>query len=462
MSSGQGSSSLLRPVGAGGARGDAAPILRRVAPDEVRLGHFIHAIDGSWLNHPFWKTKFLLVDRADLEALRASRVEAVLIDEARSVVDAQSRAERSSASGAGDIPTAKRALASAVPTSTAPMIDPRAAPADPPPPPQSCTVVEEVARAAQIVNRSKRVVMQMFGEARLGKVVETARVLSVVDEISSSVARNASALVSLARLKSADDYTYMHSVAVCALMINLARQLRIGDESLVRELGVAGLLHDIGKVGIPRHVLNKPGRLSDEEFELMRRHPGHGYRLLHDAGTESEIVLDVCLHHHERIDGRGYPDGLSGEAIGMFARMGAICDVYDAVTSERGYKTAWEAGDSLARMLKWEGHFDQRILHAFIRSIGVYPVGTLVRLHSDRLALVLELNPEDLTRPVVRVFHSIASAARIPAHDVDLMSPSVEDSIVSRENPRDWNLAPWKAQWSALMGLDRSLVAGGG
>ncbi|MBW7923269.1 MAG: HD-GYP domain-containing protein [Burkholderiaceae bacterium] len=450
MSSG---AAIREPVRAGqsaGAPGEAAPVLRRIAPGEVRLGHFIHAIDGSWLSHPFWKTKFVLADPADLAALRASAVEAVLIDEARSVVEAEVRPAPPPASQAA-VRVTERAPAS-----------PKAPSADPAPLPQSCSVVEEVARAAQIVNRSKRVVMQMFNQARLGRVIETARVLSVVDEISSSVARNSSALVTLARLKTADDYTYLHSVAVCALMVNLARQLRIGDEALVRELGVAGLLHDIGKIGIPGQVLNKPGRLSDEEFALMREHPGYGHRLLRDAGTESEIVLDVCLHHHERIDGRGYPDGLSGDAIGMFARMGAICDVYDAVTSQRAYKTAWEAGDSLARMLKWEGHFDPAILRAFIRSMGVYPVGTLVRLRSDHLALVLELNAEDLTRPVVRVFHSIAGAARIPVRDLDLMSPSVDDSIVSRESPRDWNLMPWKAQWSALMGLGRGLVAGAG
>jgi putative nucleotidyltransferase with HDIG domain len=427
-------------------------MLKRIAPDEVRLGHFIHAIDGSWLSHPFWKTKFVLADPADLAALRASGVEAVLIDEARSVVETEMRPAATSASqDASRVP--KQAPASSGDGLRAPSVAPA-------PLPQSCSVAEEVARAAQIVNRSKRVVMQMFSQARLGKVVETARVLSVVDEISSSVARNSSALVTLARLKTADDYTYLHSVAVCALMVNLARQLRVGDESLVRELGVAGLLHDIGKVGIPRQVLNKTGRLSDEEFALMREHPGHGHRLLREAGTESEVVLDVCLHHHERIDGRGYPDRLSGDAIGLFARMGAICDVYDAVTSERAYKTAWDAGDSLARMLRWEGHFDPTILHAFIRSIGVYPVGTLVRLRSDRLALVLELNPDDLTRPVVRVFHSAAGAGRIPVQDVDLASSSVDDSIVSRERPRDWKLVPWKARWSALMGLDPDLVDG--
>lgn len=444
----------VRPPEGAGAREGMAPILRRIAPDEVRLGHFIHAIDGSWLSHPFWKTKFVLADPADLHALRASRVEAVLIDEARSVVDAEAGPAPSTASRDGS------GAAQRAPTSPIAEKPPELA-VDIEPVPQSCSVVDEVARAAQIVNRSKRVVMQMFSQARLGKVVETARVLSVVEEISSSVARNSSALVTLARLKSADDYTYLHSVAVCALMVNLARQLRIGDEALVLELGVAGLLHDIGKVGVPRHVLNKPGRLSDEEFELMRGHPGHGHRLLREADTESEIVLDVCLHHHERIDGRGYPDRLAGDAIGMYARMGAICDVYDAVTSDRAYKTAWEAGDSLARMLKWEGHFDPVILRAFIRSIGVYPVGTLVRLRSDRLALVLELNSGDLTRPVVRIFHSIGSAARIPVHDVDLMSSSIEDSIVSRESPRDWNLTPWKEQWSALMGLDPGLVGGG-
>ena len=159
--------------------------------------------------------------------------------------------------------------------------------------------------------------------------------------------RNAGALLGLVRLKSHDDYTFMHSVAVCTLMVVLSRRMGL-TEAQVCEAGLAGLLHDVGKARIPLAVLNKPGALSADEYRLVQGHPRLGHDMLAEAGVPTAAVLDVCLHHHERPDGQGYPEGLCGADFSLQARMGAVCDVYDAITSNRPYKSGWGPADSIA------------------------------------------------------------------------------------------------------------------
>jgi putative nucleotidyltransferase with HDIG domain len=229
-----------------------------------------------------------------------------------------------------------------------------------------------------------------------------------------------------------DDYSYMHSVAVCALMISLARQLGM-DEAGCRVAGLAGLLHDIGKAVMPLEVLNKPGRLTEPEFAIMRSHPVRGHQLLLDGKGCSEATLDVVLHHHERMDGTGYPHRLADEGITQLARMGAVCDVYDAITSNRPYKAGWDPAESIARMASWKGHFDSGLFSAFVRSLGIYPTGSLVRLESGRLAVVLEQNPASLVAPVVKVFFSTKSQMPITAERLDLAQRGCTDRIVGRE-----------------------------
>jgi putative nucleotidyltransferase with HDIG domain len=177
---------------------------------------------------------------------------------------------------------------------------------------------------------------------------------------------SASALRCLERLRSIDNYTYAHSVAVGSLMLALARHMGM-DAGAVRDCGLAGLLHDIGKATVPSDILNKPARLTPAEFEAVKLHPVAGHALLRAAGGLPDIVLDVCLHHHERYDGKGYPSGLRGEAISLEARMCAVCDVYDAITSPRPYKAAWSRPEALRRMADWtrEGHFDPTVFAAF-------------------------------------------------------------------------------------------------
>ena len=309
-------------------------------------------------------------------------------------------------------------------------------------------MADELHEAAAICNRSKTAVLSMFREARLGHAVDAESCLPLVEEISNSVTRNPGALVSLARLKSQDEYTYMHSVAVCALMIALGRQLGLDGDAL-RVVGMAGLLHDLGKAVMPADVLNKPGKLTDDEFRLIQRHPERGHELLSQAGEVSEIVLDVCLHHHEKIDGSGYPHRLAGDAIGLHARMGAVCDVYDAITSNRPYKQGWDPAESIGRMAGWRrGHFDETVFQAFVRSLGIYPTGSLVRLRSGRLAVVVEQNAASLTAPMVKVFYSTRAQMHVAPELVDLSRPGCADRITGRESNREWKFPHLDELWA--------------
>jgi putative nucleotidyltransferase with HDIG domain len=309
------------------------------------------------------------------------------------------------------------------------------------------TMNEELNRASKIVDRSKEAITSMFHEARMGGAFNIEHAVSLVEEITASVMRNPDALIGLARLKTKDDYTYMHSVAVCALMVSLARQLGLSDEQ-TRESGLAGLLHDIGKMAIPLEILNNPGKLTDAEFNVVKDHPMAGHQMLLEGGAVGETTLDVCLHHHEKMDGTGYPKQLSGDAISVFARMGAVCDVYDAITSNRPYKQGWCPSESLRKMAEWEGHFDKVIFQAFVKCIGIYPVGTLVRLKSGRLGVVVEQQiGKSLLSPKVRVFFSNNSNSYIMPELLDLADPITGDKIVAREDAEKWQLKNIDQYW---------------
>lgn len=409
-------------------------MLKKIGVEHLRVGMHLEELCGSWMEHPFWRTKFVIKDPKDIRLIIESGIKEVWIDIDKGL-DIPAAASKEQVEAKVDAELMETAAATGTPIQVSQ--------------PKRVAMTEEVKRAAKICANGKDAVVSMFQEVRMGKAISAEAAGELVDEISSSVARNPGALISLARLKTADDYTYMHSVAVCALMVVLARQLNL-DEKETREAGMSGLLHDLGKAMMPMEVLNKPGKLTDEEFRIIKSHPEEGHRLLVEGGTAGPMVLDVCLHHHEKVDGSGYPHRLKDEQISVFAKMGAVCDVYDAITSNRPYKAGWDPAESIRKMTEWtNGHFDGRIFQAFVKSIGIYPVGSLVRLSSGRLGVVAEQSDKSLLTPRIKVFFSTKSMAYVPPELIDLSRPNVSEKIVAREDAEKWGIKNLDQYWAA-------------
>jgi putative nucleotidyltransferase with HDIG domain len=303
----------------------------------------------------------------------------------------------------------------------------------------------DIAKARKLCSEAKAQIMDMHEDARLGKAIDPSSTLPLVAEIDAMVQHNSAAFLSVARLKTHDDYTFMHSIAVGALMTALAHQLGL-DKNQVQLAGLGGIMHDIGKALMPHDILNKPGKLTDNEFDVVKKHPAAGAELLQTSGAPPEVI-DIALHHHEKFNGQGYPDKLIGEEISVLSRMGAICDVYDAVTSDRPYKKAWDPASAIRNMASWEGHFDKNIFQAFVKSVGIYPVGSLVRLSSQKLAVVTEPGVESLLKPKVKVFYSLTAKAPIQMEVLDLAIPNSKETIEGPEDPSKWHFKNLDQLW---------------
>ncbi len=308
-------------------------MLRRIGLDQLRVGMFVEDMEGGWASNPLQRRRFLL-DALGMKQLKSSDVGAVVINTAKGA-DVQS-------------------------TSSVP---------------GRCFDREEGSlrqadATAQTVRQSVVRLHGLFSSAAGGGTVSVDETTAIASAISQSIDDNPALFISVTRLKNKDEATFVHSVAVSALMIHFGRYLRL-DEGTVELLGVAGLLHDIGKIEVPRAILSKAGRLNDAETRVMRDHPALGYDILIRQEDMHEMVTDICRHHHERIDGRGYPDKLSGRSLSTFARLAAICDVYDAITSIRPYRKPWSSAEALQWMTKRDGHFDPQLLRKFILCLAV-------------------------------------------------------------------------------------------
>lgn len=404
---------------------------RRIASTELRLGMYIQKLGGSWMKHPFLRSSFLLTNPDDIKSILVAGIADVWIDEEKG-----DTLQKSDSITPSIYATAEES--SDTQNVTLQTVEDKKSVV-------RSSMEDDIKRARKLFNDAKPQVMAMYKDARLGKAIDPHTTLTLVNEIDLMVQRNSAAILSVARLKTHDDYTYMHSLAVCALMISLARQLNM-DEEQIKLAGVGGLMHDLGKSLMPLEVLNKPGKLSDAEYDIMKKHPAAGAKLLENSGAAPEVV-DMALHHHEKINGLGYPNRLQGDEISLFSRMAAICDVYDAVTSERAYKQAWDPAGTIREMAKWEGHFDRKLFNAFVKMVGIYPVGSLVRLTSQRLAVVIEPGLTSLVKPKVKVFFSLRSKAPIQLHVVDLALPSCKETIEGPEDPAKWHFKQLDQLW---------------
>ena len=384
-------------------------MIKQITLDELRPGMFIHKLEVWWIKDKRLRNQMLVTDPRQIAMLRNEGIQQIWIDLNKSV----------------QAPTAPSRARKPIPRTP---------------------FFQELDQAQQIFQQGKPQVMALFSEARLGHSLNLANTLDLVDEIAGSIRREPTALLSVARMKNHDDYTWLHSMAVCGLMISLGRQLGL-DEKQVRRVGMGGLLHDVGKAAVPLEILNKPGKLTDEEFEVMRQHPVVGAQMLMEADADDDL-LDIALHHHEKYDGSGYPHRLKGEAISLYSRMAAVCDVYDALTSTRVYRKGWTPAEAMHNMLSWRGHFDSQILHIFVRAIGIYPVGSLVRLASGRVALVVKAGERSLLKPVVHAFWSLHAQRDVKPERIDLGDSFCTDSIIGAEEGPLWKNADLNRVWA--------------
>lgn len=270
--------------------------------------------------------------------------------------------------------------------------------------------------------------------------IKVNRVEEVVGYVVDSVYRNQNALASLGVIRQPDNYLLEHSVNLCVMLTIFGKYMGY-DSDYVRQMAIGAILHDVGKAKVPDNILYKPFKLTEEEFEIMKKHPQDSRTILENTPNISRIAIEVAGQHHERINGSGYPDGLTTDQISIHGRMLAIIDVYDALTVNRCYQDRSTSREALRQLLKMtETHLDKELVHKFIKSIGVYPAGTLVCMESGKMGVVLEPRRDNPLKPLVRIFYNYTNRQYQPVKDVDLSVAQVTDRIVKAENPNSFNI----------------------
>ncbi len=431
-------------------------MLKLIESCNVEMGMYVHDIKATWIAHPFWRSRFVVDDVNVLEKVRNSDL-MVMIDTNRGC-DVSVRKRRIRA-GEGDT---DRRGAQVVPRQMAHRIHFKRHWPSLCHGPVGTRVIAPTAfgradreRALGVAQRSTSAVKALFEGCLQGRAISTPVVLTVVDDIAEALRQNIHAFISVIRLRAKDDETYVHSVAVCALMICLAQEAGLSDDA-ARSMGTAGLLHDIGKMSIDSAILRKEGALTDAEVKEIRRHPELGHALLQQVIGLPAVAWEVCLHHHERLDGSGYPFGLAGDHISYAARLAAVCDVYDAMTSDRPYRRGIAPAMALGKMEQAHGEFDRDLVFCLMRKIGVFPPGKLVRLRSKRLAVVLPSKVEN-RHPLARVFYSTVNACILPYEDVVLHDRNAEHAVAAEEAAR-WFTADWSAMSTRIMAGEPALL----
>jgi putative nucleotidyltransferase with HDIG domain len=377
---------------------------------------YIHDLNVDWMKHPFIRPSFMLREESDLARIFASGIEQVWIDTVKGLDTApEPGAEPEAGPEPGRVPPARART----------------------------PFLEELPTAKRILREARRIIYSVLMDVRMGRQVRVGQLQPVVMRITGSILRSPGTLVSLCRLREADRATYQHSISSCALLVMFGQHLGMDEESLL-EVGMGGMLHDLGKMRVPDHILNKPGKLTDSEYAIMRSHVRLGLETLAQTPGITTPVIQVAAEHHERCDGSGYPNRLTGGQISQLGRMASIVDVYDATTSNRIYHQFLEPAPALRRLFeRAPREFDLDLVQQFIQAIGIYPAGSLVRLKSDRLAVVVEQTPGRLLWPKVRVVYDLARDQGVPPFDLDLAPyEGGDEAILGYEDPVAWSLDP--------------------
>ena len=297
-------------------------MIKKIGISELRVGMYIHGLGRGWMDHPFAMNRFLINESQTIQKITDAGIRDVSIDTSKGL-DTQAYA-------LNDVDAPMEPVSKGT---------------------AKVSVAEESSRAKVLFKEATNIIHNMMKDARLGKQVQVQTIDPLAQRMVQSTFRNRHALSGMTRIKTKDEYTFMHCVSVAGLMTAFAVEMGLDDET-IHQVAVGGMLHDIGKTLVPDRILNKPGKLDDAEFVVMKRHVEFSKQLLMEQSGLSQVAMDVTLQHHERMDGRGYPLGLKGEQISLIGQMVAILDVYDALTSVRVYKNAWEPTVTLKKLLE--------------------------------------------------------------------------------------------------------------
>ncbi|WP_336365634.1 HD-GYP domain-containing protein [Marinobacter sp. C2H3] len=395
-------------------------MIKRVPIGALKVGMFISDLNNDWIPHNAQRRQGLIKREETIDRIRRMGVAWVYIDTERGL-------DSEDAEPARDVDRRNQAALE------------RAGEAEPAVP-AKVDWAEEMAAAQQIHSQAQGLVGSFLNNVKIGAAVDVAPIHQLADDIRHSVLRNANALSCLGRIREKDNYLLEHSVNLSVLM-SLFGTSRGLPADILHQTIVGALLHDLGKILTPDEILHKPGRLSPEEFEVMKQHARHSRDILASTEGVGEITVITAAQHHEKLDGSGYPEGLKGDEISEYGRMVAITDVYDAITADRVYHKGMTPTQGLKKLLEWSGdHLDPVLVRQFIRCVGLYPVGSLVLLESGRLGVVIETNEADQRLPVVRVMYHTRFRMPITVARVDLAKPSAQDRIVRAVDPEEYQL----------------------
>ena len=277
-----------------------------------------------------------------------------------------------------------------------------------------------VTKKTQVV--AFKAVSDVIHNVKSGHAIDTASTNEVSKTLVNDVLSAPDAIMNLMDIKSFDDYTFTHNINVATISLFIGEALGLGKDDLF-ELGMGCMLHDVGKINIPIEILNKNGKLTDQEFAQMKSHPMKGFEILQRSKNISERAKRVALEHHEKFDGSGYPNRIRGNSISLFGRICAVADVYDALTTDRPYRVAMQPYDAMKILIAGiDKHFDPNILNTFIRKFSIYPAGSLVKLNDGSVALVLRNNPQAVIRPVLKLITNSKGRHLKERIEIDLLT----------------------------------------
>jgi len=395
-------------------------MIKRVPISALKVGMYITDLNNDWIPHNTQRRRGVIKKEETIEKIRRMGVEFVYIDATKGLdtQDAETAAEvdrenESALQRAGE---------------QTPGLRPH------------IPLAEELVIAQKIHSQAQGLVGDFMNNVKMAAAIDIAPIHQLADELQHSVFRNANALSCLGRIREKDNYLLEHSVNLSVLM-SLFGSHRGLSEDILHQTIVGALLHDLGKILTPDEILHKPGRLSPEEFEVMKLHARHSRDILASTEGIGELTVITAAQHHERLDGTGYPEGLKGEEISEYGRMVAITDVYDAITADRVYHKGMTPTQGLKKLLEWSGdHLDPLLVRQFIRCIGLYPVGSLVLLESGRLGVVVETNEEDQRLPAVRVMYHTKFRMPITVKTIELAKPGTQDRILRAVDPDEYKI----------------------